>query len=238
MSRVLKLHGKADAPTIQSLRSAWSTAQDDTVSPPPAPVVDPELLHLREEQGRLRNRLEQQEVELASLRQQVEAAFKKGETQGREAGIREAADQSAKMLAGLERGMERAVATFSQAVSGLERLAPLLASQGIATILGQADDRRALVTAVVLRQLQSIEAQSVVHIEVSQADFPDDLALASLGDVLASVGTKVHAVAALKSGDCRIKLTLGTLEVGLDQQWRRLNAMLEDLAEPTGAPHA
>ncbi len=236
MSRLLKLHDAADAPAISSLHSAWNAAKDDDVKAP-SPVIDPELLRLRDEREQLRQRLQQQETEIAALRKEVDGAFQNGETQGREAGIRDAADQGAKTLATLESGVEHAIANFNEVLSGLERLAPMLARQGLAGILGAADNRSDLVAAIVLQQLKAIETQAVIHIEVSAADFADEAALSRLGDSLGYQGVTIHAYSALKSGDCRIKLKLGALEVGLDQQWGRLKAMLNDMAEPAGARH-
>ncbi len=240
MTRILKKDDKADAQAIRALRSAWSTtkdggpAKDERARAPAAPAIDPELLRLREDQAQAQLRLEQQEAEIADLHKQIDAAFRKGEAQGREAGIRDAADQSAKLLARVEGGVERAMAMYTQVLSGLERLAPALARQGLAQLLGDADSRADLVTAIVLKQIKTIEAQSVLHIEVSAADFGDEAALSGLSEALGAHAVKVQAYSALKSGDCRIKLKLGALEVGLDQQWGRLNAMLKDLSEPTG----
>ena len=236
MSRVLKLHDAIDAPVISSLRSAWGASKEDDIAPLP-PVVDPELLRLRDECEQLRQRLQQRETEMVNLRQDAESAFRDGEMQGREAGVREAADQSAKTRATLETGVEQAIATFTQTLAGLERLAPMLARQGLAGILGAADHRGELVAAIVQQQLQTLEAQAVIHVEVSAADFGDEAALSSLAESLGSQGVKIHAYTALKSGDCRIKLKLGALEVGLDQQWGRLQSLLNDMAEPAGARH-
>ena len=233
MSRVLKVQAKTDMSAVRSLRSAWSGKADDRDAPPLA-VANPELVALREDRDRLLRLLEERTTDMSELRQQAKAAFREGEAQGREAGRREAEDQGAKSLAQLESGIERAVAVFTQAMSGLERLAPELARQGLAGILGVTDDRAEVVGAIVQRQVKTIEAHAIVHIAVSAADFGDEAARAHLESIAAA---KIHVDSALRSGDCRIKLKLGTLEVGVDQQWGRLEALLKDMSEPAGGRH-
>lgn len=229
MNRVLKSQG-LDASAVRSLRSAWSGERD--VHPAAPSAVDPELAALREETERLHRLLEQQAADMVALRREAEDAFRRGEAQGRAAGLSEAEDRSAQSLARLEGGIDRAVAEFATALSVLARLAPELARQGLATMLGDDDDRAGLVTALVHRQLKIVEAHAVVHVAVSPADFDDD-ALAALGT---TTGVRVKGDSGLKAGDCRIRLTLGTLDIGLDQQWGRLSALLHDLAQP-GGPH-
>jgi flagellar biosynthesis/type III secretory pathway protein FliH len=240
MSRVLKKEGMMEAPDVRSLRSAWGAADDAPAGSRPA-TVDPELVALREETDRLRRQVDQQRAEISGLRAQAEAAVREAEKQaearGREAGLREAEDDSAKRLVRLESGVERAVAEFVQALSALERLAPELARQGLAAMLGAETDRPALVAAIVQRQLRRLEAQAVVRVEVSAADFPDEAALSALAHALGAPGVQIGAESGLFSGDCRVRLKLGTMEIGLNQQWERLDALLRDLSQPVGGNH-
>ena len=233
MSRVLKRNGAANAPQVHSLMSALATAADGPADAP-SPAIDPERLALAAELQGLQLRLEQQDAQVSDLRAQVRSAFETGEAKGREAGMREAAAQDAQRLARLETGIEQALAAFKQSLTGLEHLAPALAHEAIAGILGESDARPALVAAIVRNQMKAVDARSVIHIEVSAADFTDDRALETLEETLGAAGPVVHASVALKSGDCRIKLKLGTLDVGLDQQWGRLGAVLMEMAEPAG----
>ena len=234
MSRVLKKNGTTNAPAVHSLVSAWDVARNGAVDAATAPPVDPERLALEVEQASLKHRLEQQAAELSDLRAQVRSAFENGEARGREAGRREAVEQDDQRLARLETGIDQAVAAFQASLGALERLAPALAREGLGRILGPSSERVPLVTAIVGHRLKTIEAQSIIHVEVSAADFADDLALEALEGTLGTLGPRVHASVSLKSGECRIKLKLGTLDVSLDQQWGRLGALLQDMAEPAG----
>jgi flagellar biosynthesis/type III secretory pathway protein FliH len=228
MTRVLKKNGAVDAPGVHSLASAWAPLE---AGPAQAPVVDPELLGLRADVEALTAQLAERDARLAELRAEAEAAFKKGEAAGRDAGLREAEDGNEKRLARLEAGIGQAQATFEDALAGLERLAPALAHEALAALLGQGDERPQLVAAVVRHQVQTLEARSLIEIEVSASDFPDDEAVAGLQGSLGSLGPIIHASVSLKSGDCRIRLKLGTLDVGLDRQWAELAGLLRDMSE-------
>jgi len=228
MTRVLKKNGAIDVPAVHSLVSAWSVADDVAA---PAPAVDPELVALRMECEALKKQLDERDAKLTGLRAEADAAFKAGEAKGHEAGLREAEDQGEKRMARLEAGISQAQAAFADALGGLERLAPALAHQALAGLLGQADARPQLVAAIVRNQVQTLEARALLEIEVSASDFPDGDALAALEGTLGGFGPVIHASVALKSGDCRIRLKLGTLDVGLDRQWNELAALLREMTE-------
>lgn len=229
MSRVLKLNGQSDASDIRPLSSAWNNPKSE---PALTPAVNPEVLKLREERDLLQRRLDQQDAKLAELRKEVEAAFRKGEAEGREAGKRAVENNNAAMLSRLEAGIRQAAGTFVQTLSGLERLAPALAREGLAVILGPGEARAEQVTAIVVQNLRTLESHSVVQVEVSASDFDDEAALEALREALGASGLRIQVQAGLKSGDCRIRLKLGTVEVGLDQQWQRLSSLLDEMAEP------
>lgn len=231
MTRVLKVRG-GEAGSVQSLRSPWGPGM--AAPGAPAPLPDPEVVALREEQAQLRHQLETARTDLADLRRQAGDAFGKGEAEGRAAGRHEAEDTSAKALALLEGGVGRAVAEVARALESLERLAPELARQALAGVLGETDDRAGLVAAIVRRQLKTLETQAILHISVSTADFGDGTALSDLSRSLGANQVDLRVDGALKSGDCRIRLRLGTLDVGLDQQWGRLSALLDEMSRPEG----
>jgi flagellar biosynthesis/type III secretory pathway protein FliH len=234
MTRVLKKNAGMDSLAVHSLVSALSAANGAPAAPA-APAVDPEILALRAERDELKHRVEQQEAKLSDLRAEAETAFQKGEAKGRDAGLREAADQGEQRLARLEAGIAKAQTAFVEAMAALERLAPALAHDALANLLGPADERPQLVAAIVRKQVQTLDARSLIHVEVSAADFPDDDALAALEGALGRLGPSIHASIALKSGECRIKQTLGTLDVGIDRQWAELSALLRNMADGEGA---
>jgi len=235
MSRVLKGNATPDNPAVHSLASAWSTSRD--WSHDSAAAEDPQVLALQADLQQLKSQLAQGETEMADLRNQLGTAFEQGEAKGREAGLREAEASEARRLARLEAGIDHALAAFEEVLGGLERLAPALAHDALAGMIGSADERLQLIEAVVRHQLTVIEAGSALHIEVSAADFVDDDALEAFEKGLGPQAPVVRASVALKSGECRVKLKLGAIEVGPDQQWDRLGPLLQDMARPAKRRH-
>jgi len=199
------------------------------VAPAMAPV-DPELLALRGEVERLRAKIAEQEVAIADHPSALEKARADGEAAGRVTGLREADDGREALAAKIATATQLALERFAQEVASLERLAPMLAIEGLGRVFEPSDQRAELVRDVIRRQMSGLERQAVVCVEVSSADFPDADALPSVS------GAEVRALDEMKSGDCRIRLKLGALEVGLDQQWDRLREVLIDLAQAQGRP--
>jgi flagellar biosynthesis/type III secretory pathway protein FliH len=198
----------------------------------PEPVVPPEVLSLRREVEALTSQLASHHAEVERLKTDVGRAFREGEGEGRKAGLREAQDSQSAALARLERGIDGALGEFGQALSSLDRLAALLAREGLVKVLGEPGHYAEMVGRIVRRQLDLLDAQSLVRVEVSKVDFPDQERLAELAASLGRSPLELRTSDEIEAGGCRIKLTLGALEVGVDQQWSSLSAVLQDLAEP------
>lgn len=203
-----------------------------TAPPLPAQVVDVETVALRREIESLTKALRDRETEIDFLRGDLDRAFKAGEADGRASGLQEGAERGAAALKVLELGVDRALRAVSHDLSALERLAVQLALEGLSKVFGDASERAALVAEIIRKQVAELEAASIVRIDVAREDFADQAALRALAVSLGHPGLVLDATGELSSGDCRIKLILGGLEVGVDQQWSRLEAALEELAHP------
>ncbi len=203
---------------------------------PPEPVHDhvvpAEVLALRRELENLSHQLDQKAADVERLQADVARAYQDGEAEGREAGRKDADERRSEALAMLETGVGRAVEQFSRELASLERLSALLAREGLAKVLEASGPRTELVLETIRRHVQTLEARSVLRIEVSSKDFADATLLRELAGALGQPALDVCASDRLASGDCLIKLRLGALEIGIDQQWGRLSAALQDLAEP------
>jgi len=194
------------------------------------PPVDPELAALRIEVEQLREKLAAQHAAIAKHGDELKQSYDKGEAAGRTAGLKEADDGRAALFAQIAGAAERALKQFSEELASLERLAPLLAIEGIERMLETSPGRAQFVREIIGRQIEDLQSQAVICIEVARTDFPDGADLPQLPQ------TRVRAIEDLKSGECRIRLQLGSLEVGVDQQWSRLREVLTDMAGPRGAP--
>lgn len=199
-------------------------------APPAITPVDPELLSLRGEVDRLRAKIAEQDAAIAAHPAALEKACADGEAAGRVTGLREADDGREALAGMIAAATQLALERFAQEIASLERLAPMLAIEGLGRVFEPSDQRGELVREVIRRQMSDLERRAVVCVEVSSADFTDADALPSVS------GAEVRALDELKSGDCRIRLKLGALEVGLDQQWDRLREVLIDLAQAQGRP--
>jgi flagellar biosynthesis/type III secretory pathway protein FliH len=193
------------------------------------PTVDPELAALRIEVERLRENLAAQDAVIARHGGELKQSYDEGEAAGRKAGLKEADDGRAALSAQIAGAAERALEQFSEELASLERLAPLLAVEGIERMLDQSSGRAQFVREIIGRQIGDLQSQAVICVEVARTDFPDDADLPQLAQ------THIRALEDLKSGACRIRLQLGSLEVGIDQQWSRLREVLTHMAGPRGA---
>lgn len=202
-----------------------------TAAPEAAPPrIDAEKAQLLADIDRLSEDVEAGESRIHRLELELAQAFEAGRAAGFAAGVKEGDTLRADSLALLGTGIEAALTRFGQDLTALESLSVLLVREALAKLIGEESDRQSLVTALLLHQLKAVEANSVVRLEVSRADFPDASALIALSDRSEVPLIQVVAESGLASGDCRIRLALGTLEVGLDQQWGELSNLLADLA--------
>ena len=78
--------------------------------------------------------------------------------------------------------------------------------------------------------MEEIGRESVVALRVSQADFPDEPAVAALA---ARIGDSVQIIVApeLFTGECLFDLQLGHIEISPLVQWRALETVLIESAK-------
>lgn len=176
----------------------------------------------------LKRDLAESDAAIAGHAKAVEDAFLAGEAAGREAGQAQAETRRDLALASLERGVAEAVSRFTADLEALERLAGLLATEGLAKVLGGEQGYADLVRTTLAHHLTALGNASVVRVEVCPADFPDPAEFEALAAAVGSPGLEILANSDLAAGDCRIKLRLGAVEVGIGQQWTGLKALLGD----------
>lgn len=193
---------------------------------PVTPAVsagDPRIEALESQNEALRGALAAQRIESQKA---VAEARAEGERQGKAA-----ADEAvAKRLAALGKGVEEAVAGWTDRLAGLDGLTASLAKGALAKLFDDQENHSRFVAAVVARQMRLLRRDSLVAIRVSAADFADDQALAALAAEAGSGSARIVADADLASGECRIDLQLGHIDVGPGTQWTQLAAFLDALA--------
>lgn len=192
-----------------------------------APVRDPRIEALELEIEELRGALAAQRV---AGEQAVAAARTEGERAGRTA----AGDGVDKQLALLGKGVEAAVAAWQERLVDLDGLAPALARAALGKLFDGGEDHSRFVAGAIARQMRLLRRESLVAIRVSARDFRDEPALAALAAEAGAGSVRVVADADLASGECRIDLQLGHVDVGVGTQWAQLAAFLDELAAGEG----
>lgn len=215
---------------MSGLLKSGSATLRDRVRPLAAPLpvrVDPERERLAQRLDALDAALAERDEAIARLQIEVEEARRDGEAEGRETGRREAEDKSAQALATIEDAAEQALARFAEELGAMEGLAALLAQTCLDRLLLASEARSSLVCDLIRGQAKALQSEALVRVTVSASDFPSPEALEAVSAALGGRGCEVAAAEALDSGDCRIALQLGTLEIGLGQQWGSLRATLD-----------
>jgi flagellar biosynthesis/type III secretory pathway protein FliH len=215
---------QGDAPTqVRSISRAASRPAVERAGPTALDLADAEIL-------RLKQRIADLEADLADEAAEVPKAFEKGRTEGFEAGKAAGEADQVAVLSRVETGVDKAVRASADALASLERLAPLIAREGLRRVLGDALNQEDLVLESVRQQLAGLSQSAVVLVEVSRRDFAPEDVQRRLADPLTLPATRFDVREELGSGECRIRLMLGALEVGPAQQWRLLEDLLTDLA--------
>lgn len=222
MSGVIKSDNIAALSRVRSLASTASAALRE----------DDERSRMRRRVALLEAHVRERDKTIAGLRSDAEGALERGREEGRERGLAEARDRGDERLANLEAALVRAHAEVSARLESLDRLAPLLARDCLDVILGDPEHRAAQLRKLISAQLAKIESDLVLAIEVSAVDFPSDEALAAITKKLGLPAARLHAKPELAPGACAMRLRLGRLEIGLDQQWGTLRDLLAELALP------
>jgi flagellar biosynthesis/type III secretory pathway protein FliH len=216
-------HGAADF-KIHSFVSAQPVPKGKESGPPP---VHPLAL----ENETLRSQLKALEEQVAAHKSAVTAAYDEGVAEGRIEREAEFEDDRAEALERLEVCFSEANNAVTEALSRLEGVAALVACSVLEKMFGDEATRQGLVIDLVRHQFLNINRDLVVSIDVSRADFPDTAEVGRVAEAIGVDRDQLRVVDTFESGECRIRLTLGELDVGLNRQWGRLSAALNVLSD-------
>jgi flagellar biosynthesis/type III secretory pathway protein FliH len=201
----------------------------------PAQAIDPQLILMQSEIETLQHQLETRDRQIEELAGAVEEAKAKGLEDGKAQGHAEAERGRDDFLAIIEEAATSALTDFHEALGSLERLAPLLASECLSRLVDEPANFEAVTAGILRLQLDKLENGSVVRVELSAKDFPSAAELEQFLTRLGRPNLSVEASGALNAGDCRIKLSLGAIEVGIGQQWSELRSLLAEMSKSEAA---
>ena len=184
------------------------------------PSFDPEI-------ERLSIRIVALEAEVQRLNEAAIVARSEGEIAGRTQVEKDFEAQRTEAHIQLEAGLDRALEQWSAKLDEVNRLAVMIASVGLERLLLCPEGHLSTLTALVTAQVRALDRSSILRIKVSPEDFVDSEALAELAQSCAIDGVLIEQATDLCAGDCVIQLTLGSMDVGLNQQWSAIRSLLE-----------
>jgi flagellar biosynthesis/type III secretory pathway protein FliH len=225
MSAVIKSQDLASQSSIRSLAAFVR----------PSPPQRDERTILNAQITALEDELRRRDQAIADLHADVTRALADGRSEGHKAGFVEAEDRQSARLLVLEEALRRAQEKLSLGMTSLERLAVVLASDCLEVILGNADAHTDLVEDIIRAQLARLDRGMLLAVKLSRHDFPDDDALSSLGTRLGLPAITLAASDDMPAGGCVMTLRLGTMDIGVKQQWSALRHLLGHLALPEEA---
>ena len=223
---------KASSATAELLLSAQVSA-NEMLADPRGHAAEPDPL--AGEIDRLESLLDARDEIIAKHAAALAAARAEGETVGREAAEAAFEEERAEALERLESGLGEAQAELRQALVQTGDLALLVARQALERLFGDPNARAETVVALIAHQLAQMEREAVLAVEVSRVDFPDTREIASLAERLGLPPGSLKAPLELGAGACRMRLRLGTLELGIDRQWATVRALLDEYLDQPDA---
>ncbi len=196
--------------------------------------VEPHDLAIRAveaENERLVLALEQARDELEKLQGEQALAIDRAFESGREAGRAEIEKDESQALQLLESGCRSALDQWKDRLGSLDLLALALTKATVHKILGNGSDGAGMVGAILAEQLHAIEDQTSITVMVSAEDFTDESSVNELGQRLDDPRLAIVRDGRLESGDCRIRLRLGEVDIGLPTQLAAFDRAIGQMAE-------
>lgn len=222
---LIKSGNKTHGFDIQRLGTAEAKPAADT-STSQTKIENPFAL----ENERLLLLLEERDAKITEHSDAVKNAFSEGEEAGRAAAEAEFDNDRAAALALLSDGIEAAKVVLNNALENSESIALMVAQIALDKMFGELTLRKAATVDLIKQQFEQIGHDSFVVLEVSRGDFPNTDEVAELCASLSIMPESVRVSENLEPGDCRMQMELGSLSIGINQQWGAIRELLENMA--------
>jgi flagellar biosynthesis/type III secretory pathway protein FliH len=224
--------GRMKSLIIKSTEATNAVRQlGEPARPAEPPKADPEVSRLAAKIAALEDQLKQSRLDEDRLKREAVSAYEKGEEAGHAAGLEAAESRADERRDMLEAGIDKALAGYKTDFADVERLAVLVAHECLDRIFGNHLDRAEQLCAIVRHQLDLLDARNVVRISISTADFEELGPLTTEAIGKAGPAVILYPDEFLEAGEVRIDLLMGSISAGIGQQWGRLGAVLDDLAQ-------
>lgn len=224
-----------DPASVPPRRLVGRTQRLPVAAPAEPLVIDPALQALQQQVSDLQAQVAhlsasaaEQERQLEEAERRIDTARESGLAEGFTDGLRRAeADFTARSEA-LAENAAKALSSFETGVEKLAELSSTIALAALDQVLGSTHGRGDAVARIVGRQLDLLATSAPVEVRVSVEDFVDT---AALHDALVKAGVDpacVRADPALAAGQVTVRLQLGEVDAGIDQQLAALRRLLTD----------
>lgn len=226
MSSVIKSSAFAELSLVKPLQESPAPAATPAPRSPEAEEAD----RLGARVTQLERSIREMETAATGLRADIDKSYQRGRDEGYVNGLEDAGDKQDERLELLAQGVKQAMNELQAGIEAMERTAIVLARECLDVMFGDAGDRAVLVEGLIRRQLEQIDRGSLLRIEVSPVDFPDETALSALSANAGLDGGMIVAKSRMPAGGCTMLLRLGQMDLGIDQQWRALRRTLGEMA--------
>jgi flagellar assembly protein FliH len=180
----------------------------------------------------LEERIAALEAELVGEREAVSAKLAEAREQAAREALETRSDAEEQALAALQDALGAALEQWRERLASWDRAAAGVARAVLEQVFVANDERAALVESAIARKLAALESASLVEVRVSAEDFGEAGALEAAERL--GRGVKLAGDPALQSGECLVDLKLGHVDLGLGGQWRRIDALLDQLEREGG----
>lgn len=199
-------------------------------SPPPSasavPPVDPQA----RERAAARHEIERLRRALVDAQTARETDVATAHQQGYDAGVSAAGTRQQDRINCLKTGLAAHRDVFDRHLEMLDGLAAHLAKTALGRVFNGSAAMSNLVADTLSRRIAILADRSVLSVRVSGLDFTD----ADVLDVIdGSLGGTMTVVVdpQLPAGACRLRCTLGNIDLDIPGQWASLMAMLDTMVE-------
>jgi type III secretion protein L len=209
-------------------RPPLAAASDPLIVDPAVQALEHQIAELQHQLSRMSTSAAEQARQLEEARRQIQVTREASLAEGFTDGLRQAEADFAARSQALADALADALRTHDRAMKGLDKLSSMIALAALDRVLGPSHGRDDAVARIVARQVDLLASSAPVDVRVSAEDFADT---AALQEALVRVGAdpaRVRTDPALTSGQVTIRLRLGEVDAGIDQQLTALRRLLSE----------
>jgi len=210
---------------VQTLN--FASGLPDVQQRPPDQALSVEARTIRA----LRDEVDALNRKLEVLEEDQTKNLKKMQEETREACAAEFQSDEAARIELILSGLSAAQESFQAELSHLEELSLAISETALDGVFGQDHRYRPHLLRMIDAQLRGLHEETVLGLVVSQEDFSLEETQAELLTLVEGRNINIDYSAELSSGDVRLRLRLGQIELSVKEHWAKLKILMASLAE-------